>query len=163
MDLLINNGRPPNWAPPEGKPTIKGPQERSRTHNFHEPGALLHAPPPLSSLSLPFGSPKGCVGSRTTPPLHAVVLQEFWIWSKLIYFHNLGQIRDPEVIVNHRTCTSTMRCCTCGTGVVAPDLHDLEVGYSASSLTLVRENNPHIWSTGVCHLIPVNRYSNTNR
>jgi hypothetical protein len=47
------------------------------------------------------------------------VLREFHIWSKLIYFHNLGWIEDPAVIIDHRTCTNTMRYCMCGTKVIA--------------------------------------------
>jgi hypothetical protein len=34
-------------------------------------------PPSLSPLSLSWGFPKGCVGGRSTPPLHAIVLREF--------------------------------------------------------------------------------------
>jgi hypothetical protein len=30
-------------------------------------------------LYLSCGSPKGCIGERSTPPLHVVVLQEFQI------------------------------------------------------------------------------------
>jgi hypothetical protein len=70
---------------------------------------------PLTRLSLSRGSPKGCVGVRSTPPLHVVVLQEFRIRSKPIYFRNLGWVRDPEGVIVHRMCASTTRCCTCGT------------------------------------------------
>ena len=46
-----------------------------------------------------------------------------------IYFRNFCWIGDPEVFVDHRTCASTQRCCTCGAGSLHQDLHDLEVGY----------------------------------
>jgi hypothetical protein len=81
------------------------------------PLALMRHPSPLSvplSLSLVW-LPKGYVVLRATPPLHDEVLQEFWIGAKPIYFRNLGWIRDPEGVIMHITCTSTMRCYTCGT------------------------------------------------
>jgi hypothetical protein len=68
-------------------------------------------PSPLS-LSLSCGSPKGCIGARSTPSLHDEVLEEFRIGSKPIYFRNLGWIRDPEGVIVHRIGTSTMRYCT---------------------------------------------------
>jgi hypothetical protein len=42
---------------------------------------------PLEELSSPphvlsCGTPKGCVGVRTNPPPHAIVLRELWIRSK---------------------------------------------------------------------------------
>jgi hypothetical protein len=43
------------------------------------------------------------------------VLREFRIGSKPIYFRNLNWIRDPEGVIVHHMCTSTTRCCTCGT------------------------------------------------
>jgi hypothetical protein len=76
---------------------------------------MRHASPLSFSLSLLCGSPKGCIGARVTPPLYDEVLWEFWIGSKPIYFPNLSWIQDPEGVIVHHTCTSTMRCCTCGT------------------------------------------------
>jgi hypothetical protein len=104
-------------SPPS--PYIKAPLEESLTQvDWGAPWKIspLLAPScatPLLSLSC--GSPKGCVGVRETPPLHDEVLREFRIGSKLIYFHNLGWIRDPEGVIVHRMCTSTTRCCMCGT------------------------------------------------
>jgi hypothetical protein len=74
---------------------------RRRTHNSHEPGALLlHAHLPLSlslSLALPLvWLPEGLRRARTTPPLRVFLLREFRIWFKLIYFSDLGWIRDPR-------------------------------------------------------------------
>jgi hypothetical protein len=70
-----------------------------------------------------------------TPSLHDKVLQEFWIGSKLIYFRNLGWIRDPEGVIMHRVLCGVARATLshCA-GVVAlvscrRDLHNLEVGF----------------------------------
>jgi hypothetical protein len=70
----------------------------------------------------------------TSPSLHVVVLHEFRIRSKQIYFRNLSWIRILGVIVDHCMRTNTMRRETCDAKVIVPesvrqDLYDLEVGY----------------------------------
>jgi hypothetical protein len=106
--------------------------------------------PSLSCLYLSCGSPKFCVGARTTKPLHAVVLREFWIWSKPIYFHNLGWIRDSKVVIIHRMCTIPRKVVP----FEAPGHYDGVFATSSSTRpwgqlhhqTLARERNPHIRS-----------------
>jgi hypothetical protein len=48
------------------------------------------------------------------------VLWSFQIPSNAVYFCNLGLIGDSGGHRDHRTCASTRRCHSCGTGVVAP-------------------------------------------
>jgi hypothetical protein len=92
-----------------------------------------------SPLSLSCGSPKGCVGARSNPPLHTVVLREFWIRSKtdLLLQSRLDQ-RDRKKssfticvrVLGGAVLVAPGRCA----GVVAleswrQDFHDFEVGY----------------------------------
>jgi hypothetical protein len=92
------------------------------------------------------------------------VLWSFQIPSKAIYFHNLCWIEDSRGHRDHRTCVSTRRCYTCGTGVVAlSSTMTLRSATSASSSMPIRGRNPRIWSSRVCHRIPVYRYNITNR
>jgi hypothetical protein len=71
---------------PAPTPYIKRPQgeEENNTIGIEEvPLEELSSPPhvpPLSFISLPLlWLPKGCIGVRSTPPLHAIVLREFQI------------------------------------------------------------------------------------
>jgi hypothetical protein len=73
------------------------------------------SPLPLPRLSLSCGSPKGCIGVRSTPPLHPVVLREFQIWSKPTYFHYLGWIRKTRRIHCSPYVYETTRCYSCDT------------------------------------------------
>jgi hypothetical protein len=60
--------------------------------------------------------PEGLRRIEIIPPLHAIVLRSFWIRSKVVYFHNLGWIRDSGVIV----ITVRLRVCG-GAALVAPE------------------------------------------
>ena len=77
-----------------------------------------------------------CTGrvDSTTPP-HAVVL--LGSRSRTIYFCNLGWIGDTGVIIVHRTCASTRRCCHLWHRMSCVDHRDLEVG------CVVRLHHPH--------------------
>jgi hypothetical protein len=50
---------------------------------------------------------EGLRKSETTPPLHAVVLQSFWISSEAVYFRNLGWNEGSGGHIDHHTCVST--------------------------------------------------------
>jgi hypothetical protein len=109
--------------------------------------------------------PKGCVGVRSIPSLHTEVLGEFRIGSKPIYFGNLGWIRDSEGVIVHRMCTSTTRCCTCGTKLLRRCLTHwcrgieifttLRSATSYSSSMPMRGCNPRVRSTRIRHRSPV--------
>jgi hypothetical protein len=93
----------------------------------------------IARLSLVW-NPKGLHRIEITPPLHAVVLQSFRIPSNVVYFRNLGWIRDSGGHLDHRMCASTWRSYTCDTGVFAPSsTTTLRSATSASSTSLVRE------------------------
>jgi hypothetical protein len=97
------------------------------TTQLHEP-LLPWTPPSTStwppttstSLSLPRGLPKGCVGGishhRCTPSCCGVSGS----LSNAIYFCNLCWNKDSRSHRDHRTCVSTQRCHSCDTGVVSP-------------------------------------------
>jgi hypothetical protein len=141
----------------------EAPRGGGTQHNSHGEVSSLLCATSLSSLSLLCGSSKGCVGPRSTPPLYAIVLRKFRIRSKLIYFRNLGWIRDPEVIVDHHMCAITRRCHPLWHRSRCTSIYmTLRSATSASSSTLVWERNPRIRSTRVNYR-NLNSYNITNR
>jgi hypothetical protein len=106
---------------------------------------------------------EGLRRSKTTPPLHAVMLRSFRIPFEAIYFRNLGWIWDSGGRLDHRTCASTLSTATYGIRVVAPSWSTtLRSAMSVSSSTLMREHNSRVRSTRVSHQIQINRYNITN-
>jgi hypothetical protein len=122
--------------------------------------ALLSSSCAFPLPSLPCGSPKGCVGLRSSPSLHATVLREFRIRSKtdLLPQSRLDR-RDRKKVIVHHMCTSTRRCCTCGAGLLSQWCRGVEIfttlrsAMSASSSTPVWRRNPRVRSTRVRHRI----------
>jgi hypothetical protein len=115
--------------------------------------------PPLSLLSLPLmWLPEGLRRSKdySIAARHRAAGILDLIQTNLLPQSWLDQ--RPEVIVDHRMCTCTWRCCLCGTGSLCRScrvrIHGhLRLATSASSSTLVRERNPRVWSTRVCYRI----------
>jgi hypothetical protein len=146
----------PLWLGGKGAPLHpyikRGPQERRAQHNSHEP--LIPWPPPSTStwppdtstsLSLPHGLSKGCVGERSHHLYTPSCCRVFRSLSNTIYFRNLGWIGDYGSHHDHRTCVSTWRCRLCNTRVVAPRSPlTLRSAMSTSSSMLVRERSPRI-------------------
>jgi hypothetical protein len=121
------------------------------------PGAPPPPPPSLLPLVWP---PKGLCRSENTPPLNRVVLRSFEIPSEA-NFRNLNWIEDFGGRLDHRTCVSTRRCCHLWHRSRCTKLfNDLEVGWLASSSTLLRERNPAFGQ--VCYQ-SFDHYSITNR
>jgi hypothetical protein len=128
-------------------PYIKeGPRRRGAHNNVPRssllPPLVRRSPPPLSLSSLSCGSPKGCEGVESSPPLHAIVLQCFWIRSDAIYLYNLGWIGNSGGRLDHHTCVSTRRCCPLWhRSRCAEFFTTLRSATSATSSMLVRECN----------------------
>jgi hypothetical protein len=167
MGSLVGRRSPPHLL---YKSPLGGEFDTSGLRKFLRRAPLSSPPhtPLLSSLSLSYGSPKGCIGARATPSLHDEVLREFRIGSKAIYFHNLGWIQDPEGVNIRHMCMSTTRCCTHDTD----SLHQcrgvkifttLRSATSSSSSMLVQERNLLVRSTTVHLRISINRYIITPR
>jgi hypothetical protein len=128
---------------------------------------------PLPHISLSCGFPKGCVGARTTLPLHAVVLREFWIWSKMIFLRNLGWIGETERSHHSSYVYKNTRCYTCGTKSLR-QCYDTGVVISSSTWPWGRLRWLHhqrlcggiILAFGLQGYVtesPANRFSITNR
>jgi hypothetical protein len=161
--MLFHLGLP--WWRGKGAPLpscIKEAQRERRTQL--EPCALLPLPwcvGPLhiSLYPLSCGSPKGCIGAESTPPLHIVVLRNFWIRSEPTYFCNLGWIGNSGVIIDHRTCVTTRRCCPLWHRSHCTEFFaTLRSATLATSSVLVRERNPAFGL--LCHQSS-NHYSDT--
>jgi hypothetical protein len=125
------------------------------TQHIHEPSStaasyhLLGAPatpwPPPSPSLTPMWSPEGLRRRRESPSSHAIVLRSFRIPVQSRLLPHLGWKRSSGSHRGHRTCASTRRCRSCDTGIVAPrSSTTLRSATSSSSLTLVRERNPHV-------------------
>jgi hypothetical protein len=160
-------------------PYIKGPRgEEGNTHQGHELGALL---PPMCastlflSLSLsPFllivwlpeelrrnegqlhrCTPSCCGNSESDPYRSTSAISA------------RSEIRRSS---SFTVCVRVLRgAATCGTESLCRCYRNIKIYTTlrsatlASSSTLVREHNPCVGSTRVCHQISVNRYSITNR
>jgi hypothetical protein len=113
------------------------------------------------------------MSSSSTPPLHVVVLRKFRIWSRSIYFHNLGWIGETGRSHRSSYVYKTSKVLHLWHRVVAPVLSHwcrnikffmtLWSASSASSSTPVRGRNPRVWSTRVRPRSPANHYNITNR
>jgi hypothetical protein len=102
-------------------------------------GALLSSPFPCAtpfspSSSLTHVTPQrnahvGVYSTRARRHAAGVLIQK-------IYFRTLCWIREPEVVVEHRTCASPRRCCQLWRLSSWKDQHDPKVSY------VVRLHNP---------------------
>jgi hypothetical protein len=130
----------------------KGPPGRDEnTQKWATCSPLLSLVCPLqpSLLSLSCGLSKGCVGAR----LHHRCMSSCCRVSGISLKPSTSAISAGSGVI---VITVRVWICggaaSCATGVVAPSSSTtLRLATSASSSTLVRERNPHVRSTRVCH------------